>query len=136
VEPLASTGGRHVGQERKHRSALAHAESENPEAPRHMLSQHVVCIFYIVCRNAPGLSTGTKGSLPIMEDTGITYKICFDSQILYTMVDWQQFGNKAVQQSSRIMYIIYRTCEICEIYPCTEYVKYDLLSSINGSDCW
>jgi hypothetical protein len=36
----------------------------------------------------PVLLTGTRGSLPSMEDTGITYKTCADSQCSYTMVDW------------------------------------------------
>ncbi len=36
----------------------------------------------------PVLPTGTRGSLPSMEDTGITYRTCADSRLSYTMVDW------------------------------------------------
>jgi hypothetical protein len=38
----------------------------------------------------PVLLTGTRGSRPSMEDTGITYKTCAGARIhcYYTMVDW------------------------------------------------
>ena len=45
----------------------------------------------------PVLPTGTRGNLPSMEDTGITYKTCFDSRRSYTMVDWHA-SNHAAQQ--------------------------------------
>ncbi len=49
------------------------------------MSQASLCISYGIVR-VPVLPTGTRGSLPSMEDTGITYKTCSDSRRSYTMV--------------------------------------------------
>jgi hypothetical protein len=67
-----------------------------------------LCISYGI---VPVLPTGTRGNLPSMEDTGITYKTCTDSRRSYTMVDWHA-SNQAAQQSNKI---ITRICSICTI---------------------
>ena len=66
--------------------------------------------------------TGTRGSSPNMEDTGITYKTCEDSLHSYTMVDWHA-SIQAVQQSDRDS----EYAKYVEYVEYTEYVEDDLV---------
>ncbi len=71
--------------------------------------------FLISYGIVPVLQTGTRGSLPSMEDTGITYKTCADSLRSYTMVDWH-VSNQAAPQSNKL------------ITRYAEYAEYNLVS--------
>ncbi len=69
------------------------------------------------------LLTWTRGSRPNMEDAGMTYKNCFDSMCLYTMVDWHASYQAVLQSNTVICRIckyfkyLYKICIICQIWP-------------------